>query len=53
MEKAKFALPKNLIAYAGLFLLGRVLEWFKPYLTAYQDNGAIIGYLETKYMFLG
>ena len=21
------------IAYIGLFLLGRVLEWFKPYLT--------------------
>ena len=21
------------VAYAGLFLLGRVLKWFKPYLT--------------------
>ena len=21
------------VAYTGLFLLGRVLEWFKPYLT--------------------
>ena len=21
------------IAYAGLFLMGRVLEWFKPYFT--------------------
>ena len=21
------------VAYAGLFLLGRVLEWFKPYFT--------------------
>ena len=21
------------VAYAGLFLIGRVLEWFKPYLT--------------------
>ena len=21
------------VAYMGLFLLGRVLEWFKPYLT--------------------
>ena len=26
------------IAYAGLFLLGRVLEWFKPYLTKIQEN---------------
>ena len=27
------------IAYAGLFLTGRVLEWFKPYLTEVQLNG--------------
>ena len=27
------------VAYAGLFLLKRVLEWFKPYLTKIQENG--------------
>ena len=27
------------IAYAGLFLTGRVLKWFKPYLTKIQLNG--------------
>ena len=27
------------MAYTGLFLLGRVLEWFKPYLTEIQENG--------------
>ena len=27
------------IAYAGLFLTGRVLEWFKPYFTEIQLNG--------------
>ena len=27
------------ITYAGLFLSGRVLEWFKPYLTEIQENG--------------
>ena len=27
------------IAYVGLFLLGRVLKWFKPYLTEIQENG--------------
>ena len=27
------------VAYAGLFLSGRVLEWFKPYLTKIQENG--------------
>ena len=27
------------IAYVGLFLIKRVLEWFKPYLTKVQLNG--------------
>ena len=27
------------ITYAGLFLLERVLEWFKPYFTKIQLNG--------------
>ena len=27
------------VAYARLYLLGRVLEWFKPYLTEIQANG--------------
>ena len=27
------------IAYTGLFLLRRVLKWFKPYLTKIQLNG--------------
>ena len=26
------------VAYAGLFLIERVLEWFKPYLTKIQLN---------------
>ena len=26
------------VAYAGLFLLERALEWFKPYLTKIQEN---------------
>ena len=25
--------PIKQVAYMGLFLLGRILEWFKPYLT--------------------
>jgi len=34
MQKgAKLATPTNQVVYAGLFLLGRALEWFKPYLT--------------------
>ena len=27
------------VAYVGLFLSERVLEWFKPYLTEIQENG--------------
>ena len=27
------------VAYTILFLLGRALEWFKPYLTEIQKNG--------------
>ena len=27
------------VAYAGLFLLERALEWFKPYFTEIQENG--------------
>ena len=27
------------IAYTGLFLIGRALKWFKPYLTKIQLNG--------------
>jgi len=30
---AKLAIPTDQVAYAGLFLLGRALKWFKPYLT--------------------
>ena len=31
-EGAKLAIPIDQVAYAGLFLIGRALEWFKPYL---------------------
>ena len=27
------------IAYTGLFLSGKALKWFKPYLTEIQKNG--------------
>ena len=40
------------VAYIGLFLLGRVLEWFKPYLTKIQLNGISTTNIEVWYMFL-
>jgi len=32
-EGVKLAIPIDQVAYAGLFLTGRALKWFKPYLT--------------------
>ena len=38
-EGAKLATTIDQVAYAGLFLIGRALEQFKPYLTEIQVNG--------------
>ena len=40
------------VAYTELFLMGRVLEWFKPYLTKIQLNGMGTTNIEAQYMFL-
>ena len=40
------------VAYAKLFLTGRVLEWFKPYLTKIQLNGISTTNIEARYIFL-
>ena len=40
------------MAYTGLFLTGRVLEWFKPYLTKIQLNGISTTNIKARYMFL-
>ena len=40
------------VAYTGLFLIGRVLKWFKPYLTKIQLNGISTTNIEVWYMFL-
>ena len=31
-EGAKLATTIDQVAYTGLFLIGKALEWFKPYL---------------------
>jgi len=31
-EEVKLVIPMDRIAYAGLFLLGKILKYFKPYL---------------------
>ena len=40
------------VAYVGLFLIERVLKWFKPYLTKIQLNGISTTNIEAWYMFL-
>ena len=40
------------VVYIGLFLIGRALKWFKPYLTEIQLNSITTTNLEVKYMFL-
>src|SRR6266700_922546 len=48
----KIATPADAVTYAGIFLTGRALEWFKLYLMEYQINRATTTNLETKYIFL-
>ena len=40
------------VAYAGLFLIKRVLEWFKPYFTKIQLNRISTTNIKVRYMFL-
>ena len=40
------------VAYAGLFLIGRVLKWFKPYFTKIQLNRISTTNIKVWYMFL-
>ena len=40
------------VAYTGLFLIGRVLEWFKPYFTKIQLNGMGTTNVKARYIFL-
>ena len=35
----KVPIQANAVAYTRLFLLGKALEWFKPYIIEYQNNG--------------
>ena len=40
------------MAYAGLFLTGYILKWFKPYLMEYKANSLTTKNNKIKYMFL-
>ena len=51
-EGPKIVTPVDAVAYTGIFLTGKALEWFKLYLIEYQTNGATTTNLKTKYIFL-
>jgi len=50
-EGAKLATTMDQVAYAGLFLTGKALEWFEPYLTEIQNNGMTTTNRDVQYMF--
>ena len=43
--------PPDTVIYTGMYLTGRALKQFKPYLTEYQTNRPTTTNLETKYIF--
>ena len=51
-EEVKLPMVVDQVVYAGLFLTGRALKWFKPYLTEIQINSITSTNLEVKYIFL-
>ena len=48
----KIATLTDIVIYAGIFLTGKALKWFKLYLMEYQINKATTTNLEIKYIFL-
>ena len=48
----KFVTPMDQVVYIGLFLTGKALKWFKPYLTEIQTNKLTMMNQEVRYMFL-
>ena len=50
-EVVKLPTSIDQVAYMGLFLIGRALKWFKPYLTEVQLNSITSTNLEVKYLF--
>ena len=42
----------DVVIYTGIYLTGRALKWFKPYLIEYQTNKATTTNLEIKYIFI-
>ena len=48
----KVLIQADAVAYIGLFLLGKALEWFKLYIIGYQNNRVNTANKEVWYIFL-
>ena len=48
----KVPIQAEAVAYTGLFLLGKVLKWFKPYIIEYQNNRVNTINKEVQYIFI-
>ena len=51
-KKDKIGILMDQVIYARLFLTGKALEWFKPYLMEIQTNKITTLNQEVRYMFL-
>ena len=51
-KRHKIATPPNIVIYIGIYLIGKALKQFKPYLIEYQTNRAATTNLEIKYIFI-
>ena len=50
-EKDKIGILIDQVMYIGLFLMGRALKWFEPYLTELQMNKMTTLNQEIRYIF--
>ena len=48
----KLSIVADQVVYAGLFLTGYILKWFKPYLMEYKANSLTTKNNKVKYIFL-
>ena len=48
----KLPIVVDQVVYAGLFLIGYILKWFKLYLIEYKANSLITRNNKVKYIFL-
>ena len=51
-KEAKLPVVIDQVMYAGLFLIGQILKWFKLYSMEYKANGLATANAKVRYIFL-